>query len=347
MMQLPMYVAVGFVTGYVIAIPLLVGFLLKIVCLNPLFYLYENPQSLLFSLLPIQFKNITETEFILAFCSGMVLYGALNGLSDIVLLSKRFFIYIKQQGRRFYAVSGSSSLPWLQAVSIVLLNSLFLNYFKFSLYAQCYLFLFSGICIYQMMIIAGKMGIIPLGRFATFVMVPGMFLFHLDPIQITLVAAFVEIAGGIAGDVLFGRRLAMLGNIDQNIMKRYQWLGLVVSALAIGIVFWLFITTFGIGKATGLPAIKASSRALLINFKTFDVFVLAMGFVFGYLLRFIKINPALLLGGILMPPNISLMLIAGGLVSLHIKDKERYFPLMSGVSSGNSMWLLAEALFRW
>lgn len=345
--QLPMYLAVGFVTGYVIAIPLLVGFLLKVLCLNPLFYVYTNPNlfftSSLFSWLTP--NSLTETEFSLAFCSGMVVYGAAMGFFGLVPLAKNLFSKIKNNNLNLEKKQ-FSNVYWPELVGVLLINSAVLFYFDFSILSLIYLFIFSAICIYQMLVIAGRIGIIPLGRFATFVMIPGMLFFNLNTVQITLIAAFVEVAGGVAGDILFGRRVAQLASIDRKKMVWAQWAGFIMSALVIGIVFWLFINNLGLGKTAGLPVIKAYNRALLINFKSFDFYVLVMGIFFGYLIKFTKINPALLLGGILMPPNISLMLILGGMVSLLVKNKEHYYPLMSGISSGNSVWLLLNALLR-
>ncbi len=436
--QLPMYLAVGFVTGHVIAIPLIVGFLAKVLCLDPLFYVYTHADMVVHKLFFSYFANValTSTEFTLAFCSGMVLFGSIMGFYDLfktfgktiqrwLVLFKQspYFGFLMEQNRNVFimaigmvvglgyyrgesfvhmvygiiaavigyvfssyilyrltaasTVSGYSStvrahswkamlfplalkfaswylrqdstqqkIPWMQIIFVMVCNILFLSYFNFTLLQQLYLLVFSALCIYQMLIIAGRMGIIPLGRFATFVMVPGMFLFNFDFVQVTLVAAFVEIAGGVAGDVLFGRKLALLAQVEREHIVAYQWLGLLVSSLAIGGIFWLFISTMGLGPDCALPATKAASRALLIAFKSFDWYVLAMGFVFGYLIKFVKVNPALLLGGILMPPSISVMLIAGGLLTYLTRDKERYYPFLSGVSSGNSIWMLAETFLK-
>lgn len=438
--QLPMYLAVGFVTGHVIAWPLIVGFLAKIMCLDPLFYLYTHSGNSIHDHLFASFANIhlTNTEFVLAFCSGMVLYGSCMGFVDlfknglkmstkllhslratrkfmvervhyatvfawlqtlvavcITVIFLHYFNFSALQQLTLISLSclcvyalvlfaaqigfvttwgifpivrmirlqecyarlalflnhafvkkNKDALPWMQ-VSCVLVGLVsFLYYFNFTLIQQLYLVVFSTLCIYQMLFIAGRMGIIPLGRFATFVMIPGMFLFNFDYIQVTLVAGFVEIAGGVAGDVLFGRRLAALSKIESEKIAGYQWLGLVVCSLVIGILFWLFITTLGIGTEHGLPATKAASRALLIAFKSFDWYVLAFGFIFGSLIKYTKINPALLLGGILMPPTISLMLIGGGLLTYTTKGKERFYPLLSGVSAGNSLWMLGETLLK-
>lgn len=440
--QLPMYMAVGFVTGHVIAIPLVVGFLAKVLCVDPLFYIYTHASILQTSFLaPYINQGLTNAEFILAFCSGMVLYGSFVGFFDLFAslfkAGRKISKSVRHSIRLRWSVEKRfTTMAWIQAGATVLVTLIFLNYyifssiqyfllmglvalciftmvalgtrmgvlsfwgyfpvvrllslngmfmtlshwfkdlqettfikkhkgtvsfgqaalvlcssmlffyyFNFTFTQQLYLLICTGICIYQMLIIAGRMGIIPLGRFATFVMVPGMFLFNFDFIQVTLVAAFVEIAGGVAGDALFGRRLAMLAHIKRNRIIGYQWLGLIICSLTIGVIFWLFIHVIGLGQE-GLPATKAASRALLISFKSFDWFVLLSGFVFGYFMKYVKVNPALLLGGILMPPTISIMLIAGGLLTYVTKDKERYYPILSGVSAGNSIWMLAQALLK-
>ena len=164
--------------------------------------------------------------------------------------------------------------------------------------------------------------------------------------QITLVATYVEITGGVACDALFGRKMAKLAGIDNSSIQRYQWLGLLVCSLVIGIVFWLFISHFGLGTESGALAVsRAAGRALLINVKSFDPLVLCMGLFFGYLLSFTKINSALLLGGILMPPDVSLMLILGGCLTYLVKNKEEYYPFWSGVFAANSLWMLIKAFF--
>ncbi len=45
----------------------------------------------------------------------------------------------------------------------------------------------------------------------------------------------------------------------------------------------------------------------------------------------------------MMPPILSLMLIAGGLLSLCVRRSERYYPLCL-VSAGNSVWMVLQAV---
>jgi hypothetical protein len=360
---IPMFVAIGFITGHLIAVPLAIGFLLKIVILDPLHYIYINPDNLIHNFFIVYFKPIinfiskllpignayTPEEFAVAFCSGMVVYGVIISFLDLPKYIKRIYNNWRVSGvdkSIFKIFLDKTRISWGQCGTALISSFILLSYFKFSYSAQIYLLVFTCFWIYQVLIIAGKMGIAPLGRFATFVMVPGMLFFNFTALQATLVATFVEIAVGVASDTLFGRKMAQLAHIDRTQIVRYQWLGLLISAACIGVIFWLIIYHFGIGPGTDLSVIKAQSRALLINSKNFDFLVLFLGLLCGYLLSIIKINPALVLGGILMPPSYSLVLIIGGLCTYLVRDKEAYYPFWSGVFAANSMWMLIQTFFK-
>jgi len=205
------------------------------------------------------------------------------------------------------------------------------------------------VCAYQIALIAGKIGLAFMGRFATFVMVPALFLFGLNALQLVVVTTFVGAAGGVATDVLFGRKLAQLANIAPKKIKIYQYLGLVISCLSLGLIFWFLINQFGLGSQE-IFAYRAQNRWLLIttlnNAKTFNLYVLLFGFLFGYVLKKLKISPMLVLGGLFMPVNISLGLVLGGCVARLVKKKEEWFPFWSGVYASNSVWMLLRAMFQ-
>ena len=170
-----------------------------------------------------------------------------------------------------------------------------------------------------------------------------LFIFNLDYVHIVIIATFVEICGGVAADILFGRKIAQLASIDPLHIRLYQILGLIVSAVSIGLVFWLLITQFGLGSDQ-LFAQRAQARALLVNAKTFNYWVLALGVLFSFVLKKAKINPMLVLGGLLMPLNITIGLVLSGLSTLLVQEKEDYFPFWSGVFAANSLWMLVQAL---
>lgn len=327
----PMLWAIGFIAGHMITVPLAIGALSGHLLAGPLHTVW--------------FSYLSKTEFLLAFCSGIVVSGTISGF---LKLPWTIFNWIKKvkKGASFSRNSFFASLTTVRlleyGIIFIALYS-FLTYFKFSFISQVYLVLFTAVCTYQIAAIAGKIGLALLGRYATFVMVPAMFLFSVNYTQIVLIATFVEIAGGVATDILFGRKVGQLAGISKSKMIGYQSLGIMVSSLAVGFVFWLLIDHFHLGSPE-LFAQKAQGRQLLIGAKQFDLYVLFLGAFFGWILSKLKINPTLVFGGLLMPMNISLGLIFGGFLSKLVRNREEWEPFWSGVFASNSIWMLLKAV---
>lgn len=327
----PMLWAIGFIAGHMIAVPLAVGALSGHLLAGPLHRAF--------------FSNLSSTEFLLAFCSGMVISGTLLGFLSLPKAALDLFKRVKA-GKAFSGLKLSIPLTLSTCIEyVVILGAAcaFFTYFQFSFVSQMYLLAFTAICTYQIAQIAGKIGLALLGRYATFVMVPAMFLFNLDFVQIVLIATFVEVAGGVATDILFGRKVGAMAGISSTHMIRYQYLGILVSSLTAGVVFWYLINHFHLGSPE-LFAQKAQGRQLLIGAKQFDYYVLLLGILFGWILSKLKINPALVFGGLLMPMNISLGLITGGFLTRLVKDRTEWEPFWSGVFASNSIWMLLKAV---
>ncbi len=337
--QFPMFWAIGFVTGHVIAIPLLVGMIAKIFVVGPLYYFYPLISKISCGCYVV--RDLSLNDFTIAFSTGLVVYGATKGFLRLPGIISRTIkkLYDGDKGE-----SNGPPFPWYAAGLVALINIAVLSYIEFSWLSQIYLLVFTLVCTYQIMLLAGKFGIAPLGRFATFVMVPGMLLFGYTPLQITFVAAYVGIAGGVASDALFGRKMARLLSLDRKAITLYQWLGLAVGVLSIGVISYLFISHFGLGTQEGALAVTRSvSRAMLISVKTFDVGALLLGMFFAYLISYVGINTSLLLFGILMPVSYTLLLVLGGLSTYLVEDREEYYPFWSGVFAANSLWMLVQA----
>ncbi|HSC25294.1 MAG TPA: hypothetical protein VLB80_03715, partial [Candidatus Babeliales bacterium] len=218
----PMIWAIGFVTGHVIALPLAVGAGANIVFLYPL-------QKLCFSYL-------SSTEFTLAFCSGVVFFitamSCLTLPKQIVDGARNSIKRMKTKNAliiNFFRIHDV-----ILCLIIIVGFVLFLSYFKFPWYVQLYLAICSVITTYQIAAIAGRIGLALLGRFATFVMVPAMLMFNINYMHMVFIATFIEMSGGVAADVLFGRKLAQLSDISRVKMRQYQLLGLVIASLSIG-----------------------------------------------------------------------------------------------------------------
>lgn len=136
--------------------------------------------------------------------------------------------------------------------------------------------------------------------------------------------------------------MAQMGQIKRSDIAWFQLFGLVVSALTLGVVFWYLINHFGLGTEQ-LFAQRAQARALLISVKSFNMVVLLLGALFGVGLKYVHLNPMMVLGGLLMPINYSLSLVLGGMLTWAVKDKESWEPMWSGVFAANSITELIKS----
>lgn len=322
----PMLWSIGFITGHVIAIPLAIGAVAQIGLVAPVHHYF--------------FSGLSSVEFTLAFCSGMVAVGAFFGFIGLPRFIKKSLLAFKVQTvkKNFKIKRWDIVLRGVMALSAAFI---FLTYFKFSLLAQLFILVSTFIWTYQTVVVAGKIGLATLGRYATFVMIPAMLIFQLNSAQVVLVATFVEVVGGIAVDLLFGRKLAQMANLNPKTVTRFQVLGITLSAVSIGAIFWLLISHFGLGSEQ-LVAYRAQSRQLLITVQHFNYYVLLVGAVFGLMLKKIHINGALALGGLLMPLNLSLGLVFGGFCTQLVKDPKEWEPFLSGVFAANALWMLLK-----
>jgi hypothetical protein len=330
--ELPMLWSIGFVTGHVIAIPLAIGLLTKLFITTPAHLCY--------------FSHLKEQDFLLAFASGMVLYGAFLSIVEL----PKFFINLIKKTRQTSSQDKTLSLEHLSKTDLMMWvfiltgSFIFFSHFGFSFPYQLYLLIFTTVCAYQLMILGGKQGIAPMPRFATFVMLPAMLIFGINAVHLTLLSTFIEVCGGVAVDILFGRKIAHLAELNRSSVQRLQWLGLVVSSCSIGLIFWLLITKLGLGSSA-LLAQRAQTRALTISFQHFDFFALILGALFGALLKDFKISPLMVLGGLLMRFEWSVILVASGLSTYLVKNKESHYPFWSGIFAANSLWMIIQALF--
>ncbi|MCL5875441.1 MAG: hypothetical protein M1114_03145, partial [Candidatus Dependentiae bacterium] len=145
-------------------------------------------------------------------------------------------------------------------------------------------------------------------------------------------------------DALFGRKMGQLASIDRRYIVWFQMFGVVVAALSIGAIFLMLITHFGL-QTPELFAQRAQSRAVLINAYSFDYYVMACGALFAFVLKYFKINAVLVLGGLAMSVDVSLLLVLGGIMAMCVKDPEEYYSFWSGVFSASSLWMVLKTLF--
>lgn len=328
---LPLLWSIGFIVGHSITLPLFVGAIARILCID-IFHAHY-------------FSHLTSIEFILAFCSGMVLFGVVISLISVPKMFMGYFSKMKEKTSAKNRAFDFFAHQSIKSIALALcIGCLVLFYFGFSLLSQIYLVVFSLICAYQLMVVAGKIGMAYLGRFATFVMLPALLLFKLGPLQIAVLSSFVQICGGVASEILFGLKTAELAKINKKETKLFQLFGLFICSITLAFVFWLLVTHLELGSAQ-LLAQRGKTRALLVQAGNFDYYVLLLGGLFGMLLKRLKISPMLVLGGLLMSLPYTLGLVFGGLSTFFFKDKKKWDPLCSGMYAANALWVVVHALW--
>ncbi len=338
---MPMLLAIGYISGMSIVLPLFVGLLSKYLILLPL-----NNHSLY---LPFKFFDVFNFEdFVTAFASGLVVSEFLLGLTG---LPKLIWSKIKNFNLDFNLIKNKNlknNFKYFLDIELIItlfLSFAFLTYFKFSFFSQILLLIFVVLATYQLVYIGGKIGLVTFGRFATFVMLPMMLIFKLDYLQITLLVVFFNVCAAVASDLLFDYKVGQLSGIEFKKIKKYQWIGLFFTAISIGLFLWLLFSTFQIGSPE-LFAQRGKSRALLIQSLNFDIKILLLGFIYGLILKRFKISPTMVFGGILMPNNLVIGLLIGAVFSYFTKNKESKYSLWSGVFAGESIWILISILLR-
>lgn len=349
----PMIWAIGFTTGFSIALPLLVGMISKYLVIYPLnYHAHYLPIAL--------FQPFKEENFVMAFCSGLVIIELMSGLfasprKILAWLRKSFSINLSSlleessvdHGHDQQQTASSHWQWWCKIEPFVMIALLggWLGYFAFP-YAS-YLFFMSVIAIvtYQTNYLGGKIGLVQFGRFVTFVMIPALLFFKLNAVQITMLCVFVSIVLATSSNLLFEYKVGDLCSLSRRKIYSYQWLGLIVSAVALGVAFWLLFNHLTIGSAE-LFAQRGKSRALLVQSLNFDPYVVALGMLYGLALKPFKMSPTMVFGGILMPNSLTIGLVLGAAGSLMSKKPQEQYPFWSGVFSAESVWLVANILLR-
>ena len=347
--------AVGFIVGIKIVTPLFIGMLSRYIIVFPL-------NSLSF------FSNINKDTFLMAFCSGLVVSEfVLGNLKYPVIffkaiknnLNKNFVSKIKSNFSKYlnflninkiFSNKGNFSLTefvfkYKEPIVLFSLSFIFLYFLGFMPLAQILFLILTLLFTYQISLLGGKVGLVPFGRFATFIMIPMMLLFKLNYFQITFVCVFYNICAASATDLLFDYKVGHLCKIDFKRVYKYQWLGLIVTSLSIGFFLWLLFTNLKLGTVE-LFAQRAKSRALLIQSLNFDFYVVGLGFIYGWVLKKLKFNPTMVFGGLLMPNTITIGLAIGAVISYFSKKTQEQTSFWSGVFASESLWILLTIILK-
>jgi len=334
-MIMPILWSIGFIAGTSIALPLFVGMLSKYVILYPL--------SIHSEYLPFKLFEITDyKQLTMGFCGGLLLAQILPGMLKYPsLLWRAIKEYTPSIPNRW------DGLKKMKLESLFALGStiLLLSFFKFPPLAQLLMIVLTVVAAYHISYIGAQIGLVQIGRFTTFVMLPTMIFFKLNTIQITVLSVFVSSCITVTADLLFGYKIGELCSISPERIRRYQWIGTIITAVSLGFFLWLLFTNLQLGTPE-LFAQRGKTRALLVQSFSFNWSVMFLGFLYGLFLKKIRVNPAMVFGGLFMPNGLTLGLLFGSLATLIFKQPKKMFPLFSGIFVGESLWMLISIVAK-
>lgn len=341
--------SIGFTTGLASTIPLLVGLIVRYVVLYPI---NHHSTFLPFTL----FIPLKEESFITAFCAGMI-------ISDIVLAWLGNPIQVFRYARSYFLNIRAPKITFLQALrSIwqkgatlrVLVQSInriepvlglcsfffFFTYLKFSFAAQLVILVAMLVALYEINRLCGKIGLLQIGRFSAFILIPTIVLFKINALQMTALTIFFNVAAAVSSDLVFDYKTAELSSTSRDSVHGLQWIGLFVSSISVAVVCYMLFTGLGLGSDE-LFAHRGRSKALLVQSLHFDYYIITAGFLLGAVLRRFKISPTMAFGGIIMPSQITLGFVFGGVLSkLAGKHRDLFLPFCSGIFATETLWLL-------
>ncbi len=346
----PMLAAVGFSGGLRIVLPLIVGFLSKpiLTLLIPLIIHFLWTKS-----------AINPSAILMGFCSGLILSELVVGVFSSGVFSKLYTLVraifwssiIVEWKSRITQTQVSKKFTYQNKSKILcgaivgLCSLALLTASGFSIFAALSFLLLTSIATYHICVISGHIGMVQFGRFSTFIMIPMLLIFPLLPQHLTLICIFFHVCAASASDYLFDYNIFHIGRYPKRHLVTYQLLGLVITSLSIGVIFWLLFNHFELGSPD-LFGQRGRTKALLIQTLSFDYFTLVFGFVYGFILKKFCISPAMTLGGLLMPASLLWSLVVGGLISAIPSNKERYAPFCAGVLASESMWVIATIMCK-
>ena len=122
----------------------------------------------------------------------MMVYGAFISFMELPkIVGKNILKHTNNKKHMLLGIllSVIKSTNWVPLVIVFGSSFLYLTYFKFSIPYQAYLLALTALFAYQLAIIGGEFGLAPVGRFATFVMVPAMFIFGINSVKMSLIVS--------------------------------------------------------------------------------------------------------------------------------------------------------------
>lgn len=322
--MIPLLMSVGFVAGKVMALPVLLGLITRVFVLDTVHRYIPNALS--------------DQAFLITFCSGMILVW-------FVRLIVLFFASKEELSRHQSYLLHMYNKTWFIGWTLVAGTLVFclLTGWGSPLLVQFYVFLLiSWLAKYLVEIIA-KIGIIEIDSYVWFVLLPVVYFAAPSSVSVLAIAVFSTLCLGLVVDFLFSYKLAQLSKVPYRLVLKYQVVAYVCAAFSAGLLFVWYSNSLGIGSFA-LMAPKARELDDIIQFGRYDYKVLCAGFVYGLCMLGLSSELLIVIGAMLMAPNISSWLVLAGALAHLIRNRERFYPVWFGVYAGHMLWMILAAV---
>lgn len=331
--------AVGYTVGMKVAAPLIVGVLCKDLFIAPLAAHPEVGGVKLFA-------GSDQMALMAAFCAGMIVYeigsSLFAGARVVRLKSVLGKLKSDPEKSKLQSLKDVLASPLFPAF---LISVAFLVWIGFNLPQAVFIGIGSIATSVEISRFVLGYGLAPFGRFASFVMFPAIAIFALDNFQTTLLCIFVGVACAAAASLTIQRGVALLSQVEDSQVDLHHWLGVAICALAAGIVFWLLCSNLELGTHE-LFAQRGKTRAIMISIQSFNKILVFLGILFGWAVQKFGLSITMVFGGLMMPKDLTLGLIAGALFRNFLEKTPSWENFWTGVFVGESVLVTALLIVR-
>lgn len=343
----PSMVAIGFAMGSSIIISLLSGYGLNYLILPKVFPIlkYQFSEN---SWLAVGNPDIRSFTFTIA--SGMIIFDLATALciSLFNFFKKTSIFKITEYSTEWESAISSikklgknSNAIKLLALSpvIVFLSRLI----KLPLFFTIFTLVVSIPVVLETMKFGASIGLVPFGRFATLAMIPAMLLFKYDPFSIVMLCLFVSVGGAAASSYIFNQKLGELMDVDSKKISASQNKALIIVSILVALVFIFLFKNLELGS-TSLFAERGQTRAILVKAMSIDLIGLIVGGILLGIIKFFNLSMALIFSALMMPLQLSLSMLGGGILAKFQKKDQSSDFFFSGVFAGESIFIILSLL---
>lgn len=324
--MIPMLLALGFVAGDLITVPIIIGLINRMFAIR---------------VLRIYFDHIHDKEFLILFCLGMLFVYMVHSAVTMLIqyfknndasLPTRLKLHMKN--------------PYIVVLFMTVLgmSSAALHLLGVGWYEQ--LLVFPLLCIigFNIAKLVGEVGVVSIDGFVwCFLLILMYACTAVLPLNLLLVALFVSVCLGMVIDLTFSYKLAHLAGVAYRRILTYQLVGFSVAVVLSGIIMWYYAQSFD-HESLKFLAFQAQDLDALINFGSFNYQLFLCGMAAGLLILLAGQRLLVVIGATLFAPTEGVCLIVAGLLTYFVADRKKYFPLCFGMYASHALWMMLWAI---